>query len=92
MFSMILWMSFGHKIAHRYGRSGNVPLLVFCKNLLAAPEDCKFCSSRYIGEGMAASLTGLVIGLILLSLRETKIMSAELAQQLLTFNHTNFFV
>lgn len=41
---------------------------------------------------MAASLTGLVIGLILLSLRETHILSAELAQQLLTFNHTNFFV
>jgi len=49
-------------------------------------------SSRYIGEGMAASLTGLTIGLVLLALRETNILSAELAQALLTFNHTNFFV
>ena len=49
-------------------------------------------SSRYIGEGMAASMTGLAVGFVLLSLRETNIMSAELAQALLTFNHTNFFV
>lgn len=37
-------------------------------------------------------MTGLAAGLILLALRETHIMSAEVAQQLLTFNHTNFFV
>lgn len=41
---------------------------------------------------MAASLTGLAIGIILLTLRETGIMHKNLAQQLLTFNHTNFFV
>ena len=55
-------------------------------------ECISYCSSKYLGEGMAASLTGLASGLLLLSLRETSIMSAELAQQLLTFNHTNFFV
>lgn len=53
---------------------------------------CLSSSSRYIGEGMAASMTGLAVGLVLLSLRETNILSAELAQALLTFNHTNFFV
>lgn len=41
---------------------------------------------------MAASMTGLVVGLVLLGLRETKLLSVELAQALLTFNHTNFFV
>ena len=50
------------------------------------------CSSRYVGEGMAASITGLAVGVVLLALRETSILSAELAQALLTFNHTNFFV
>ena len=42
---------------------------LFLVSSLRASSSHVTCSSRYIGEGMAASLTGLAIGIILLTLR-----------------------
>ena len=49
-------------------------------------------ASRYVGEGTSAALTGLALGLALLAARSAGLLPAELTQQLLTFNHSNFFV
>lgn len=48
-------------------------------------------STKYIGEGMSAALTGLVMGFILLTVRGA-MLSPKVTQQLLTFDHSNFFV
>ncbi len=48
-------------------------------------------SSKYIGLGMSAALTGLALGGILLACRGI-LLSPETTQSLLTFNHSNFFV
>ena len=49
------------------------------------------CSSKYIGLGMSAALTGLALGGLLLAMRGI-LLSPETTQSLLTFNHSNFFV
>ena len=49
------------------------------------------CSSNYVGEGMSASLTGLALGCAVLVLGNM-FLEEGVTQQLLTFNHSNFFV
>eukprot|EP00884_Botryococcus_braunii_P001728 jgi/Botrbrau1/11556/Bobra.60_1s0010.1 len=48
-------------------------------------------STKFVGEGMSAALTGLAMGFILLTLRGS-MLSPKVTQQLLTFDHSNFFV
>lgn len=48
------------------------------------------CSSKYIGEGMSAAITGLALGGLLISLGNI-ILTQEVVEQLLTFDHANFF-
>ncbi|EIE20808.1 Sodium/hydrogen exchanger, partial [Coccomyxa subellipsoidea C-169] len=47
--------------------------------------------SKYVGEGMSAAVTGLALGGIILVLSGI-LLDGDLTQQLLTFNHSNFFV
>ncbi|CAL5219929.1 g1861 [Coccomyxa viridis] len=64
VFSMVIWMSLGHKLSH---------------------------SSKYVGEGMSASITGLALGFAVLVLGNI-FLEEGVTEQLLTFNHSNFFV
>jgi len=50
-----------------------------------------FRSSKYVGEGMSASMTGLALGLTVLVLGNI-FLEEGVTEQLLTFNHSNFFV
>ena len=64
-------------------------LIMTCAGIHA----CFCCSSKYVGEGMAASLTGLALGGIIMLLRTLDILLDEdTAQKLLTFSNSNFFV
>ena len=57
----------------------------------AGSDDFKcLCSSKYLGEGMAAALTGLMLGILLL-LCSNIFISEETLQQLLSFDHSSFF-
>ena len=89
VFSMILWLSIGHKISHRC--FNDVGVLIRCQYMRPSSQPSSVLSvlgsSKYIGEGMSASLTGLVLGGILLALRGI-LLSEETTQQLLTFNHS----
>ena len=49
------------------------------------------CSSNYVEEGMSASITGLALGCAVLVLGNI-FLEEDVTQQLLTFNHSNFFV
>lgn len=99
---MILWMSLGHKIAHRYSLYREIPVDSACEcdssliNLGSVYQvhgvTATFCaSSKYVGEGMSAAVTGLALGGIILVLSGI-LLDGDLTQQLLTFNHSNFFV
>ena len=48
------------------------------------------CSSKYLGEGMSAALTGLLLGFCLL-LCSNVFISESTLQQLLSFDHSSFF-
>ena len=50
-----------------------------------------WCSSKYVGEGMSASMTGLALGFAVLVLGNI-FLEEGVTEQLLTFNHSNFFV
>lgn len=60
-------------------------------NSCLSDTECPGRSSKYIGLGMSAALTGLALGGLLLAMRGI-LLSPETTQSLLTFNHSNFFV
>ncbi|KAK9823397.1 hypothetical protein WJX72_002484 [[Myrmecia] bisecta] len=65
-------------------------LMVFCMVLWTSLGHKLASNVSFAGEGMAAALMGLLMGMLLLALRGV-VLSEELTQKLLTFNHANFF-
>lgn len=49
-------------------------------------------TSRYVGEGMAAALTGLALAAALLAARAADLLPPATTASLLTFDHASFFV
>ena len=49
-------------------------------------------TSRYVGEGMAAALTGLALAAVLLAARAADLLPPATTASLLTFDHASFFV
>ena len=60
-------------------------------HLLDHGDNLYLRSSKYVGEGMSASMTGLALGFSVLVLGNI-FLEEGVTEQLLTFNHSNFFV